>query len=135
MTVMSKRSGARDSSSSTARIPAIPAPTTTSRGRPKRSLLMAASHARSHARFGEARRTQCKKALAQVVPPRERDAGHIEHQEDFQRQMRTPGGCNRGAEAARDQIAAAGADCANESQRGGALDAGRLQGERPAGLI
>src|SRR5580704_12716541 len=88
----------------------------------------------SHARFGEARRALRQKALAQVIPPGQPDAGHVERQEDHQRQMRAAGGGDRGAEAARDQIAAAGADRADESERGGALDAGRLHGGRPAGF-
>src|SRR5262249_60879531 len=45
--------------------------------------------------------------------------------------MRTPGGGDRGAKAARDQVATAGAHCADKSQRGGALETGRLQGGCP----
>src|SRR5260370_14239655 len=88
----------------------------------------------SHPRFGQTRRNRRKCALAQVVPPRERYAGHIEGEEDRQRQVRTTGGGDRGAKAARDQIATASADGADKSQRGGGLEAGRLQGERPGDL-
>ncbi len=48
--------------------------------------------------------------------------------------MRTTGGGDRGAKAARDQVATASADGADKSQRGGGLEAGRLQGERPGNL-
>src|SRR5215475_6440492 len=130
MTVMPKRSGARASNSSTVRIPALPLPTTRSRWRPEQWLFMAASDARG----GEARRPQRKKARAQVVPPCECDAGHVEHQEDFQRQIGTPGSGDRGAETARDQIAAAGANGADEPQRGGAFESGRFQGQRSVNL-
>src|SRR5258707_1026840 len=88
----------------------------------------------SHARFGEICRALRKKALAQVVPPREREAGGVERQVDDERQMRATGGGNRRAEAARDQIAAAGADCPDKSECGGSFDAGSPQGERTAGI-
>src|SRR5262245_6480634 len=107
----------RGSSSSTVRI---------SRARRERSLLMLVSHPR----FGEARRDRRKRA-AQVVPPRERYAGYIEGEEHRQRQMRTPGGGDRGAKAARDQVATAAPYCADKSHAGGALETGRLQGGCP----
>src|SRR5262249_32957254 len=107
----------RNSSSSTVRM---------SRARRERSLLMLVSHPR----FREARRDR-RKRTAQVVPPRERYAGHIEGEEHRQRQMRTPGRGDRGAKAARDQVAAAGPDSADKSQRGGALETGRLHGGCP----
>src|SRR6202023_2775140 len=107
-----KRSGARDMSSSTARIPAIPLPTTTSRGRRKGSPLMGVSDAR----LRETRRTHYEKALAQIIPPRERYAGHVEGKEDLQCQMRSASRCDGGPKTARDQAAAAGADCSAESQ-------------------
>src|ERR1022692_3111941 len=88
----------------------------------------------SHARFGEARRTRRYGALAQVEPPGERQADRVERQVDFQRELRTTGDGDRLAEAARDQIAAARADRADESKRSPTLDAGGLQGERAAGF-
>src|SRR5262249_62077731 len=97
-----------------------------SRGLEERSLLILVSHPR----FGEARRDR-RKCTAQVEPPRERYAGHVEGQEHRQGQMRTPGGGDRGAKAAWDQVATAGADCADKSQRGRALETGRLQGAYP----
>src|SRR5690242_11820804 len=66
----------------------------------------------SHARFGEERR------LAQVIPPRETDAGDVEQQEDCEREIGPTGCGNRGAEPARDEVAAAGADSADEAERG-----------------
>ena len=68
------------------------------------------------------------------MPPGEREADRVERQVDFQRELRTTGEGDRFAEAARDQIAAAGADRADEAERSTALDAGGLQGERPAGF-
>src|ERR1700687_307943 len=91
-------------------------------------------YSRSHARFGEARRTRRHGALAQVEPPGERQADRVERQVDFQRELRTTGDGDRLAEAARDQVAAAGADRPDESERRTTLDAGDLQGERPAGF-
>src|SRR5437879_4130925 len=103
----------------------MPLPTTTSG-----SLMGVASYAR----FGKARRTRRQEGLAQVVPPCERDAADVECKEDLERQVRAPGGGDRGAEAAGYQIAAARPDRSDESQRGGALDAGRLEGKHAAGF-
>src|ERR1700692_2796694 len=89
---------------------------------------------RSHPRLGEARHARLRRTPAQVEPPGEREAGRVEHQIDLQRQLRTPGDGDRLAGAAWDQVAAAGADRADESERGTALDAGCLQGQRPAGF-
>src|SRR5580704_2647289 len=118
---MAKRPGARANSSSTARIPAIPLPTTTSRGR------MAPLMTRSDPSVGETRRSRIDRALAQVEPPGQRQADGVEGEIDFERQKRAAGRGDRGAEAARDEVAADGADGADEAQRGGALDAGGLQ--------
>src|ERR1700732_5265517 len=85
----------------------------------------------SDARLSEARGAR-RIAPAQVETPRQSEAGRVECQVDDQRQMRTAGHGNRRAEAARDQVAAAGTDRADESERGTAFDAGRLQGERAA---
>src|SRR3974390_3362686 len=59
----------------------------------------------SHPRFSEACRRR-RVALAQVVPPGERQAGGVEAEIDRQRELRTAGRGDRGAEAARDQVAA-----------------------------
>src|SRR5437016_9730251 len=88
----------------------------------------------SYARFGEARRAHRQESFAQVVPPCQRYAADVECKEDLQRQVRSSRGGDRGPEAAGYQIAAAGADRSNESQRGGALDAGRLKGKHAAGF-
>src|SRR5215469_7023262 len=48
--------------------------------------------------------------------------------------MRTTRSGNRGAKPARDQVATAGADGADKSKRGSALETCRLQGEHPADL-
>ena len=50
--------------------------------------------------------------LAHVVPPVERDAGDVEQQEDLKREIGPTGCGNGGAEPARDEEAADGADCA-----------------------
>src|SRR5215831_7287287 len=89
---------------------------------------------RSHPRFGEAGCPQHEETLAEVIPPGERNAGLIEAEKNFQRHVRAAGDGDRGTEAARDQVAAAGADCADESQCGGGLDSGRLHREHPADL-
>src|ERR1700676_2373281 len=89
---------------------------------------------RSHPCLGEARYARRRRTPAQVVPPGEREADRVERQVDFQRELRTTGDGDRFAEAARAQIAAAGADRADEAERGTTLDAGGLQGERPAGF-
>src|SRR5262249_61529548 len=88
----------------------------------------------SHARFGKAGRNRHQRALAQVVPPRSRDAGYVERKEDRQGEVRTPGRGNGGAKAAWDQIAPAGADGADKSQRGGALESSRSQRGGPGGF-
>src|SRR6266699_772455 len=121
---MSKRSGARATSSSTVRIPAIPLPTTTNRGRCKRLMLMLLSHSR----FGKARR------LAQVVPPREREASDVEQQEDFKREIGPTGCVNGGTEPARDEVAAAGAHSADEAERGRGFEPRCFERERAASL-
>src|SRR5262249_3120968 len=76
----------------------------------------------SHARFREARRDRGERDLAQVVPPRARDAARIESEEHHQTQGRTTGRGNRGAKAARDWRTAARANCSDESERRGGLD-------------
>src|SRR5262245_48572275 len=45
--------------------------------------------------------------------------------------MRSACGGNRGAEAARNQVAAASAYGSDEAESGGSLETGRLQGARP----
>src|SRR5262245_19745316 len=84
--------------------------------------------------FGEIWRTRRKKALAQIVPPGERKTGHVERQIDFQCEMRSPGGGNRRAESARDQIATAGTDRTDKSERSGAFNSGRIHSECPIGF-
>src|SRR5437868_828512 len=86
------------------------------------------SRASSHARFGKARR------LAQVVPPRERDAGDVEQQEDFKRVIGATGCGNGGAEPARDKIAAASTDCADEAERSRGFEPRCFERERAASL-
>ena len=71
-------------------------------------------------------------AFAQVKPPGQRQADGVEAEIDLERQVRTAGRRNRGAEAARNEIAAAGADGADETERRRALDAGGFQRQRPA---
>src|SRR5258708_32449691 len=88
----------------------------------------------SHARFGEARYARLGRALAQVVEPGEREARRVEPEIDDQGELRAAGERDRLAEPARDQVAAARADRANEAERCAALDAGILQRERAAGF-
>src|SRR6185503_15046085 len=59
-------------------------------------------------------------------PPGQRDAGDVEGEEYRQRQMRPSGHRDRGAEAARDQISAAGTDGGDESERRRTFDPGVL---------
>src|ERR1041385_2396109 len=73
-------------------------------------------------------------AAAQVVPPGQRQAAGVEREVDAERQVRAAGRGDRCAETARDQVAAAGADRADEAERGGALDARRLDGSQTPGL-
>src|SRR5918998_1256880 len=122
---MSYRSGARASSSSTVRIPAMPLPMTTRRS-PLRLSDDVLPVIGSDPRRGKARRALRQKALAHVVPPGQREAADIECQEHDQRQMRAAGTCDRGTEAARDQIAAARADRPDKAERGGAFERRRL---------
>src|SRR5271156_1533575 len=86
------------------------------------------------ARFGKARHAGFRRCLAQVEPPGERQAGCVEAEIDDERELRTAGDGDRLAEAARDQIAAAGTDGADEAECSPALDARRLQRRRAAGL-
>src|SRR6266508_3693593 len=111
-------------SSSTVRIPTIPLPTTTNRGRCKWLMLMLLSHARS----AKDRR------LAHVVPPVERDAGDVEQHEDCKREIGPTGCGNGGAEPARDEEAADGADCADEAERGPGFEPRCFERERAASL-
>src|ERR1041385_1190571 len=87
-----------------------------------------------HACLGEAWHARCGGAPSQVEPPRERQADRVEREADHQRELRAASQRNRLAEAARDQIAAAGADGPDEAERGAALDAGVFQGLCTAGL-
>src|ERR1700726_2106995 len=128
MTATAERASAAFASSSTRRAAAIPLPTMTS------GSLTASNSCCSDARPGETCRARRHRTLAQIVPPCERQADRVERQIDFQRQLRTAGDGDRLAEAARDQVAAAGADRADETERGAALDAGGLQSECPAGF-
>src|SRR5437868_2619748 len=84
----------------------------------------------SHACFGEAWRAFALRAATQVEPPGQGEAGSVEGEIDRERELRTAGQGDRLAETARDQIAADGADRADEADRGTALDARRLHGER-----
>src|SRR5436305_942188 len=93
-------------------------------------LRLTTRRADSHARFGEARRAHDKEAFAQIIPPRERYAAYVEGEKDFERCVRAARCGNRRSEAAWDQITAAGADRADESERSCALDAGCLERER-----
>src|SRR6266480_1482127 len=72
--------------------------------------------------------------LAQVVPPRERDAGDVEQQEDFKCEIGPTGCGNGGAEPARDEEAADGADCADEAERGPSFEPRCFERERAASL-
>ena len=89
------------------------------------------SQTRASARLGT---PDFRRAPAQIEPPGDGKAGRVERQIDFQRELRTAGDGDRLAEATRDQIAATGADRADEAERCAALDAGGLQGQRPAGV-
>src|SRR6516162_5443159 len=82
----------------------------------------------SHARFGEAGCTLRRRAAAEVEPPGHRKADRVEGEINHQRELRSAGDRDRLAEAARDQVAAAGADRADEAECGAALDTGSLQG-------
>src|SRR5262245_40475841 len=84
--------------------------------------------------FGEICRAPRKKALAQIVPPSERETGHVERQIDFQCEVRSAGGGNRRAESAWDQIATAGTDRTDKSEGSGAFNSGRIHSEHPIGL-
>src|SRR6516162_2885495 len=81
-----------------------------------------------NARFSEAGRTLRHRAAAKVEPPGHRKADRVEGEVDHQRELRSAGDRDRLAEAARDQVAAAGADRADEAECGAALDTGSLQG-------
>src|ERR671936_537752 len=82
----------------------------------------------SHVRFGKDRR------LAHVVPPVEPNARDVEGEEHFKREI-GPAGCgNGGAEAARDEEAADGADCADEAERGPGFEPPCFERERAASL-
>src|SRR5690348_7173665 len=94
----------------------------------------AAMTTRSHPCLGEAWRTRDEKAFAQVVPPGQRNAGQVEEKENCERQMRTAGCRNGGAEAARNQISPAGTYRADESERGGGLEARVLERARSSKL-
>src|SRR5437868_15467637 len=87
---------------------------------------------RLHACFGEARDTRLGGAATQVIDPGERETDRVERQIDEERELRPAGQSDRLTEAARDQIAAAGADRADEAKRGAALDAGCLHRKRAA---
>src|SRR5438093_798005 len=63
----------------------------------------------SHARFGEAWHACFCGAAAQVVEPGERQTDRVEREVDHEGELRTASQRDRLAEAARDQIAAAGA--------------------------
>src|SRR5690242_12516105 len=80
-----------------------------------------------HACLGEARHAGRSGGPSQVEPPCERQADRVEREVDHQRELRTASQRNRLAEAARDQIAAAGADGPDEAERSAALDAGVFQ--------
>src|SRR5437764_1204161 len=111
-------------SSSTVHILAIPLPTTSNRGHCKRVMLMLLSHAR----FGKER------PLAQVVPPRDRHAGDVEQQEDFKCEIGPTACGNGGAEPARDEVAAARADSADEAERSRGFEPRCFERERAASL-
>src|SRR3954447_4128974 len=79
-----------------------------------------------YARLGETGCTRLHRALAQVKPPGQRQAARVEREIDDQRQLRSAGHGDRLAEAARDQIAAASPNGADEPKRCAALNAGGL---------
>jgi hypothetical protein len=92
-------------------------------------LVCSVGHERSHARCGKVR------PLAQVVPPREREASDdVEQREDFKREIGPTGCANGGAEPARDEVAAAGADSADEAKRGRGFEPRCFERERGARL-
>src|SRR5436190_5041970 len=82
----------------------------------------------SYARFGKDRR------LAHVVPPVEHEAGDVEGEERFKREIRAAGCGNGGAEPARDEEAADGADCADEAERGPGFEPRRFEREGAASV-
>src|SRR4029453_5404022 len=82
----------------------------------------------SHARSAKDRR------LAHVVPPVEADAGDVEPKEGWKREIGPTGCGNGGAERARDEVAAAGADCADEADRGPSFEPRLFERERAASL-
>src|SRR3954465_9682883 len=88
----------------------------------------------SHSCFGEAWRAFALRAATQVEPPGQREAGGVEAEIDRERERRTAGQRDRLAEAARDQIAADGADRADEADGRTALDARGLQRHRARGV-
>src|SRR6516225_3224472 len=87
-----------------------------------------------NARFSEAGRTLRHRAAAKVEPPGHRKADRVEGEVDHQRELRSAGDRDRLAEAARDQVAAAGADRADEAECGAALDRGGLERGRASGI-
>src|SRR5215204_5969612 len=109
-------------------MPAIPLPMTTSRSRAGGVPLISPSNPG----FGETGGALREEALAHVVPPGQRDAADVEQQEDLQRQVRTTGRRDRGAETAGDQVSAARADRPDKAERGGALDRRGLDRGEPA---
>src|SRR6185437_10323026 len=88
----------------------------------------------SDPRAGEAGSARLLGSSAQVEPPGQRQADHVEAEEKFQRQRRSAGRRDRLAETAGYEVAAAGSDRADETERRAALDAGGLHRQRPAGF-
>src|SRR6516164_1086506 len=88
----------------------------------------------SHARFGEAGCTLRRRAAAEIEPPGHREADRVESEINHQRELRSAGDRDRLAEATGDQVAAAGADRADEAECGAALDRGGLERGRASGI-
>src|ERR1700761_7535630 len=73
------------------------------------------------ARAGEARGAGFRPGLAQIADPKPRHTAAVNAELPSRRARRPAGQRDRLAEAARNEIAAAGPDCADEADRGAAF--------------
>ncbi len=87
-----------------------------------------------YARLRQARRARRAEDLAQVEPPGERETRRVEREIDLEREVRSAGRGNRRTEAARDQVATAGADRTDEPKRRRAFDPRGAHGGDAVGL-
>src|SRR5262245_8121950 len=100
-----------------------------------RAVIEDSSHcSSSDSTLRKACRTGSLGRAAQVEPPGQRQADGVECEIDQERELRAAGDRDRLAEAARDQIAAARADRADEAERRAAFDARGLQRRRTGSL-